>query len=450
MRILDGARHVAIWGFGREGRAAFEFLRRNRPNIGLTILNDTPLSEPPTEDVPVIHSDAVGAAIRSGRFDVVVKSPGISLYRPEISDAKAAGIRFTSATNLWFEQNRASKTIVVSGTKGKSTTARLLHHIFDRTGLDVRLMGNVGTAALGQAPGRDYTVMELSSYQIADLEHAPDIAVMTNLFPEHAPWHGGVEQYFRDKLRILDIADRTKGVCNYANARLREHVGERANIVWFNRSEGFCARDGGLFLNDAPVDCAGFPLKGEHNLGNLAAACAVADLVGLSAVRRAVDVRDFKQLDHRLQEFRIADGILCVDDSISTVPEATLAALQAYPDRDTILLLGGAERGQNFRELFTLLPQTRVRAVILLPPIGERIYTEMSMQSLPFALLRAANLKDAVEQAFRRILPNGLILLSPGAPSFGEFRDFEERGRRFRTSCEEYAGHASPIKANGR
>jgi UDP-N-acetylmuramoyl-L-alanine---L-glutamate ligase len=435
MPILDGARHVAIWGFGREGRAAFDFLRKNHPDIALTILNDTPLSEPPA-DAPVIHGDAVAAAIRAAHFDVVVKSPGISLYRPEIADAKAAGVRFTSATNLWFEQNPAAKTIAVTGTKGKSTVARLLHHILEKAGLDAALMGNVGTAALGQPPGRDYTVMELSSYQIADLEHAPDIAVVTNLFPEHAPWHGGAELYFRDKLRILDIGAKTKAVCNYANTRLRERVETRKNILWFNRAEGFLARDGGLFFDGAPVDCTGFPLKGEHNLGNLAAACAVADMIGVSAVRRAVDVRDFKQLDHRLQEFHVGN-ILCVDDSISTVPEATMAALGAYPGRDTILLLGGAERGQDYRELFALLPQTRVRAVILLPPIGERIYEQMSQKSLPFALLRATNMKDAVAQGFQRVSPNGLILLSPGAPSFGEFRNFEERGQYFRACCED-------------
>jgi UDP-N-acetylmuramoyl-L-alanine---L-glutamate ligase len=447
MRILDGARHVAIWGFGREGRAAYEFLRRSHPDIALTILNDTPLPEPAAADVAVILGDAVGTAIRSGRFDVVVKSPGVSLYRAEISDAKAVGVRFTSATSLWFEQNPTARTIAVTGTKGKSTTARLLHFILDRAGLDVRLMGNVGTAALGQPPGRDYTIMELSSYQIADLDCAPDIAVVTNLFPEHAPWHGGTEQYFRDKLRILDIADKTKGVCNYANARLRERVASR-DVVWFNRADGFCAREGRLFFDGAPVECADFPLKGEHNLGNLAAACAAANRVGVSAVRRAVDVRDFKQLDHRLQEFRVCD-ILCVDDSIATVPEATMAALHAYPGRDTILLLGGAERGQDFGELFAFLPRSRVRAVILLPPIGERVHAQMSGQSFPFALLRATNLKDAVEKAFLRVSENGLILLSPGAPSFGEFRDFEERGRRFRACCEEYAARASRAEAAG-
>ena len=441
MRILDGARQVAIWGFGREGRAAFDFLRKTHPDIALTILNDTPLSEPPTGDAPVIHGAAVAAAIRSARFDIVVKSPGVSLYRPEISDAKAAGVRFTSATNLWFEQNPGAKTIAVTGTKGKSTTARLLHHILEKAGLDVSLIGNVGTAALGQTPGRDYTVMELSSYQIADLEFAPDIAVVTNLFPEHAPWHDGVEQYFRDKLRILDIGGKTQAVCNYANVRLRERMAGRTDIVWFNRDEGFCVRDGGLFFDGAAVDCSGFPLKGEHNLSNLAAACTAADLAGVPAVRRAVDVRDFRQLDHRLQEFRVGD-ILCVDDSISTVPEATMAALQAYPDRDTILLLGGAERGQDYGELFALLPQTRVRAVFLLPPIGERIFTQMSGQPLSFALQRAPNLKDAVGQAFRRVPANGLILLSPGAPSFGEFRDFEERGRNFRAACKACANRA--------
>jgi UDP-N-acetylmuramoylalanine--D-glutamate ligase len=428
-----------------EGRAAFAFIRQNFPALDLTILNNEPLGQSliPAGNVQVIHGDdAVAESVRSGRFDLIVKSPGISLYRQEILDAKARGVRFTSGTNLWFEQNCFAKKIVVTGTKGKSTTSRLLHYMLRQLGLDVQLVGNVGIPTVGHPVGRDYTVLELSSYQIADLEFAPDIAVVTNLFPEHAPWHHGVEQYFRDKLRILNLGKRTRGVCNYANQRLRDRVSDQPNIVWFNTVNGYCARDGNLYFNNELVDCSGFPLKGEHNLSNLAAVWTVADLLGVSSDRHVVDFSTFKQLSHRLEEFRVGAGVLCIDDSISTVPEATMAALNTYRGRDTILLLGGTDRGQDYEELFTLLPGTRVLCVILLPPIGERVFAEMSGRGLEFELLGAADLKEAVREAFQRASAESLILLSPGAPSFGEFKSFEERGDKFKKYCEEYATYA--------
>jgi UDP-N-acetylmuramoyl-L-alanine---L-glutamate ligase len=436
MPILDKAKRVGIWGFGLEGQAALRFIRQNYPGIELTILNDTTLDT--DEQVELIQGDEVQRTLRDGRFDVVVKSPGISLYRDEIAIAKKNGVRFTSGTNLWFEQNQAAKKIAVTGTKGKSTTARLLHFMLKQTGLDVRIIGNVGIPALGQAPGRDTTILELSSYQIADLEHAPDMAVVTNLFPEHAPWHGGAEQYFHDKLRILDLSPTTIGVCNFTDERLRQRLSDRNNIIWFNREQGFQAKGGQLYFDQAPVHCPEFPLKGEHNLGNLAAACAAADALGFHEFRRLVDVRNFRQLHHRLEEFRPAPDILCVNDSIATVPEATLAALRTYPDFDTILLLGGTDRGQDYSQLFSFLPGMRVRSVILLPPVGKRIFDEMSGLISEIELLQAANLKQAVDMAFQRVAAGGLVLLSPGAPSFGEHRNFEERGERFRSYCEEY------------
>ena len=193
--------------------------------------------------------------------------------------------------------------------------------------------------------------------------------------------------------------------------------------------------DGRLYFDDQAVDCSGFPLKGSHNLSNLAAACTVADMVGAASYRHVIDARSFEQLSHRLEEFRVGPGLLCIDDSISTVPEATIAALEAYPDQRVVLLLGGWDRGQDYSTLFARLPQFRVKCLILLPPNGERINAEISQTGVPACTVKARNLEHAITEAFARVTRHDLVLLSPAAPSFGEFRDFEERGRAFKALC---------------
>lgn len=432
MPISPEARTAAIWGFGREGRAALDHLAARRPDLTLTILDDKPLPDAPA-GVPVLVGAEAIDVLRSGRFDVVVKSPGISLYRDEIDDARAKGTHFTSGTNLWFDDHPDARTIVVTGTKGKSTTSRIIHHLLQQAGLDVRLLGNVGVAALGEEPGRDWTIFELSSYQLADFEHSPDIALVTNLYPEHAPWHGGVEPYYRDKLRVLRHM-KTQAVLNGADVELRARVPARENTIWANEPDGYHVKDDVLFFGDAPVPVENFALRGAHNIGNLAAACTVAECAGVTGLRAGIDMRGFEQLHHRLEEFEVGT-ITCVDDSISTVPQATLAALAAYRNRDIILLLGGSDRGQDYAELIDTLARTRLRRLILLPVTGARIFDAMQARDWSFDISRADNLEEAVRLAMREASESCVVLLSPAAPSFEEFRNFEERGRRFKELC---------------
>ncbi|MGB8600678.1 MAG: UDP-N-acetylmuramoyl-L-alanine--D-glutamate ligase, partial [Rhizomicrobium sp.] len=372
MPILDNVHRLAIWGFGREGRAVYDFVRAEKPDIAITILNDTALTDHP--DVPVLTGADVDVALTGKAFDVIVKSPGISAYRDDIVAAKAAGQRFTTATNLWFEHNRAARIIAVTGTKGKSSTARLVQQMLDNAGLDAKLYGNVGIAMLGEPAGRDVTVLELSSYQVADLAGAPEIGVITSLYPEHAPWHHGTENYYRDKLRLLDVSPAIKGVCNFASERLRSRLEGREGLVWFNRHDGFDAEGETLLYAGVPVAIRNFPLKGAHNYANLAAACAAVDAFGIEDVRHTVDLSGFTQLAHRLEEFSVGD-ILCVNDSLCTVPEATMAALQTYRDKPKVLILGGTDRGQDFQALIDHLSIAGVKTVLLLPVTGERIFT---------------------------------------------------------------------------
>jgi UDP-N-acetylmuramoyl-L-alanine---L-glutamate ligase len=444
MPILDDAETIAIWGYGKEGQAALEFLRAQRPEARKFVLDDAgvPKGAATPADAEVIQGAAeVEAAIRSGRFDVIIKSPGISLYRDEIAEARRRGVRFTSGTNLWFENNPGVRKIVVTGTKGKSTTARVLHHVLNARGVRASLLGNVGVAALSQNPGEaaeDYAVIELSSYQLADLEHAPDFVIVTNLFPEHAPWHGGVEQYYQDKLRALRLGERTVRICNHANDELRRRVSDLTDIVWFNTRDGFYAGDGGLCWRGSPVDCSSSPLKGAHNLSNLAAVCTLGALLGLPGIEKRVDLSGFRQLPHRMEEF-VEGGVICVDDSISTIPEATLAALDVYADRRVTAFIGGADRGQDYGPLCRVLKERRIGGVFLLPVTGDRAFDALSRERQPFPVVRAADLDQAVREAMAAAQPGDVLLLSPGAPSFGQFRNFEERGQRFKALCAQYA-----------
>lgn len=433
MPISPAAKSAAIWGYGREGRAALAHLAKARPDLALTILDDAPVQDAPARAAVLIGPDGV-EALKDGRFDVVVKSPGISLYRPEIAQARDRGTHFTSVTNLWFDLHPQARTIVVTGTKGKSTTSRLIHHLLQKAGMDARLLGNVGVAALGEEPGRDWTVLELSSYQLADFDHAPTLAVVTNLYPEHAPWHGGIEPYYRDKLRVLADERRTRAVLNAQDRELHARCGSRANTQWCNAPETFHAREAGLYFGETAIEIVASPLRGLHNLANLAAACAAAEFAGVEGLRARVDLSGFEQLHHRLEEFS-ANGRTCVDDSISTVPQATLAALAAYADRKIVLIAGGSDRGQDYSELVEALAKNPVHALILLPVTGARMAEAMSSRAWPFEILHAGKLAEAVNLAMARVPEDGAVMLSPAAPSFEEFRNFEERGRAFKQLC---------------
>ena len=357
MPISAEAKSIAIWGAGREGAAALDYVRSHRPDASVTILNDAPLSPSALTalgETRVLIGAEATAALSAGAFDVVIKSPGVSPYRSEVEEAKRRGVDFTSVTNLWFEENPNATTIAVTGTKGKTTTSGLIHHMLRGAGLDTSLVGNGGVPALTQKAAHALTVLELSSYQTADLKHAPTIAVITSLYPEHAPWHGGVERYFSDKLRLAKLDGKTLLVANGADARLRAAFASRPNTLWYNDGEGFRVEEGKLLKGATAFPHEHFPLKGAHNLSNLAAALTVVAHLGLDPAACVKTLVDFAIPPHRLSEFTV-EGVLCVDDSISTIPEATLAALKTFAERRFCLILGGEDRGQNYAELFAYL-----------------------------------------------------------------------------------------------
>lgn len=449
--IPTGAPVIALWGYGREGRATHSFLSQHYPHARIVIIVDEPVRLE-TGGVPVLSGEAGLAAITNGFCDLVIKSPGISIYRREVAEAKAKGTLFTSATNLWFEANPGAFTVAISGTKGKSTTASLLHYLFGLAGKRSKLLGNVGVPMLAETPGDDVTVLELSSYQIADLEFSPAIALITNLHPEHGPWHLGHDNYFRDKMRLLTRNAFSLGIVNEKDERVAKFVANRGNVQYFEVPEAFHV--GGtdlapaLFYGADELRIRNFPLRGRHNWVNLAGAFAALSMAAAydhdtHHSGRIWDFSGFTPLPHRLQELLLSNGVLAVNDSISTIPETTRAALDVYAHMPFHLILGGVDRGQDFTALLAHLKTLNTLRGIYLPDGRHADYPSTAQQlerdcvtaGLPLAG-RFATFDQAVTVALNSAIAGDTILLSPGAPSQNEFTDFEKRGIRFLELCK--------------
>jgi UDP-N-acetylmuramoylalanine--D-glutamate ligase len=406
---------------------------------------------------PALSIETEATAERLARFDVVVKSPGISPYRPEAVVAAARGTRFLGGTALWFAERPDARTLCVTGTKGKSTTAALLAHLLRAGGVRTALAGNIGLPLLELLDGdADAWVVELSSYQTRDVAASgvrPGIAVVTNIFPEHLDWHGGEQRYVEDKLALLTEARPRIAVLNADDATLSSLVGAphgrdgfvdrsiapmgrsyTGQVHWYGREDGWHLRGDALHRGDTHVlDTTALPLPGRHNRGNLCAALAAIEAFGLDAASLAAHAATFQPLPHRLQRLGDRGGMTWVNDSISTTPHATLAALDVFRDRKVAVLVGGHDRGLDWSAFASGVEARPPHAVVCMAQNGPPIHALLAPLAIGggFQLLHAADLGEAVAQGRDSLAGEGVLLLSPGAPSFGAYRDYTERGRHF-------------------
>ncbi|MEP7241778.1 MAG: Mur ligase family protein, partial [Devosia sp.] len=353
---------VLLYGAGREGRSTRAFLKARAPDLKVFAIVDSGSLD--IDDVEHLPPTELDAAIAVGRFATIVKSPGVSRYKPIFLVAREAGVAVTSNLNLWGETYRTGRTVIaITGTKGKSTTATLVHLMLTEAGLDAGLAGNVGLAPLEIADRHKIVVFELSSYQTADMAFSPDIAAVTNLTPEHTDWHRTTERYFADKLNLID-RETPFPVGLGAGAR------DNPLVLTALRDRSRLLPPLAPFIADRIGSAvARSKLRGAHNLDNarLAAQIALAAGAGLEGVIRGIGV--FVPLPHRLEEHTIGD-LTVVDDSISTTPEATKAALAAYQGKRIALVAGGHERQQDYTELAGLLALRGVAVLVALPVTG--------------------------------------------------------------------------------
>ncbi len=365
------------------------------------------------------------------QFDVVVKSPGISPYQPAVQHTSA---RIISPSALWFDNEYrrvGAQVIAITGTKGKSTTAALLHHVLSQMGHESVLVGNFGVPLIEVTTPCDYIILETSSYQAQDGAICADWAVLLNLFEEHLDWHGHVGQYHLDKWRLLQQAKHA-----IVNARDRnssaliEQQPLESEPLRFDQQQGFYQLSNTLMYQDkALLSVHGWALKGQHNLSNAAAVCTVVLALCLP-IRPAVNaLKTFQPLPHRLQSLGQFHGVEAINDSISSTPLSTLAALATVDVSKAWLLLGGFDRGLDWRGFAEQVSARPPKGILCSGQNGLKIRAQLAEFGVKSTVYET--LKQAVEAACQQATKGDVVLLSPGAPSFDAFANYQQRGVQF-------------------
>lgn len=420
---------ILIWGMGSEGRAVKEYLEKHKISSQIRTYNDDEGTE------------TFAGLLKSG-IDVIIRSPGVSIYKPEFARAKECGIKVTSSSDLFLSEMRANhpqtKVIGISGSKGKSTSVSMLYHMMKALGCKVALGGNIGRPLVELMDvDYDYVVGEFSSYQASDLSVSPQAVMFTNLFSVHTDWHGSHDNYCRDKIHLA--ANQQSGeicIANANNAQLKEYCRNLPNISYYGLPDGFHARGRELYYkSEVLLNINELNISGNHNMDNLAGVVTVMDSLGLDWRKGLEALKTFEPLPHRLQKVATVNGILFINDSISTAPEAAIGGMQSF-DEPMAIISGGIENHQDYTQYANFIANNaKVKVAVTLFQCGPQIAAAIrnAVRRPDFKLIEVGDLESGVRAAYEELQKIGgkLVLFSPTAPSFGYYKNFIERGEHF-------------------
>ncbi len=474
-------KRVLILGAARQGQSLARWLARHGARVTLNDLrplDDMRAAQAALADVDVDWVLGGHPPELLDRADVLCLSGGIPLTLPIVQEAQRRGIPLSNDTQVFLEVVPCM-TIGITGSAGKTTTTSLVGEMArcafaDRAGLAraakslaagpkkgpgtlstgprVFVGGNIGDPLINYVdemqPG-DLAVLEISSFQLEQMTRSTDIAALLNITPNHLDRHGTMEAYVAAKARILDFQEENSlavlGRDNEVSWGLRHRV--RGKLLAFSLSpleedldgayldHGLLAlREGFAYIPLLPRKKV--PLRGDHNVLNVLAAFAIGYAAGFSLDAMLTAVETFRGVPHRLELVREWRGVCWYNDSIATTPERTIAAIRSF-NEPIVLLLGGRDKKLPWDELVELVHR-RVEHVILFGEAAELIEAALGPKSgVTRTQIRCSGLREAVEQAARVAEPGSVVLLSPGCTSFDEFRDFAERGERFKQWVQE-------------
>lgn len=437
MKNLSG-RKIALLGLGAENFSLLKMIVKKKIDCFVTVCDARERAE--LEDKirtfkSVNISWKLGAAGREhfDGFDILFRSPGWPLFDPEIIKARKLGVTVTSPMRLFFALCPSARIIGVTGTKGKGTTASLVFHFLKKAGARAWLGGNIGIPPFDffdKIRKTDWVILELSSFQLEDMDQSPRLAVVTNFFPEHlAPadplnpnYHPSTREYWQAKFNILKW--QKNGDAAVINPRLKAAIKRRrlkSRVIYFS-----------------PLDWT-TKLIGAHNQENLGAAAAVAAVAGLKEATVKKAAASFKGLEHRLEFVDKFKRAAYYNDSFATTPEAAITALRSFAG-PTILLAGGAEKNSDFRELAVDIKKRTKLVILFKGEATPRLKKELARAGYPAGKIKTArSMAQAVRLSRRHARPGDTVLLSPACASFGMFKNYKERGLLFKKAVKRFA-----------
>lgn len=408
---LRGKR-ILILGFGREGKSSLAFLKKYLPEAQVAVADKNPMEG-------VTHSGE-NYLQSVYDYDIVIKTPGISL-----KDLDAQSVEITSQTDLFLSQFH-SQTIGISGTKGKSTTTSLIYHLLKESGHDAILTGNIGIPCfdiMEQIHEDSIVVYELSAHQLEYVHNSPRVGVLLNVFEEHLDHFGTFERYKHAKFNLL----RYMGADDYAvvhDSLLMDTLSLGVNNVTFSRM-------------DFVIDEEALPILGPHNLLNAKAALCACSAYGVDVREVIPHLYTFKPLEHRLEPVGTLDGVIFVNDSISTIPQAAIAACETL-GRVDFMLLGGFDRDIDYVPLVEYMLEHPVPHLLFTGKAGERMMAMMKFRGVASNLVVYHNMEEAFEYLKTHAKSGDVCLLSPAASSYDQYKNFEERGAKFKLLAQSF------------
>ncbi|MDO8261575.1 MAG: UDP-N-acetylmuramoyl-L-alanine--D-glutamate ligase [Candidatus Magasanikbacteria bacterium] len=446
MKLFDFKNdEILILGFGIEGVSTLKFLRTKFPTKKISVYDKKSLKKLEKEAKEAIRTDNnLSLKLEETRLDtldeygLVIKSPGVKIANHPSST------NVTSQTELFF--NECQGTIIgVTGTKGKSTTSTLIYNILKNAGLHTELIGNIGNPALSSKNIYDknmYFVYELSSFQLESLKRSPHIAVMLNIFPEHLDYHGSFKDYKDAKLNIIKFQKKNDYIVFNNDQEVGKKIAVRSKAIKLpfslktSLANGVYKKDKKiLFSSNAKIeeilDTKKVQLLGEFNQNNVLAAVAVGKLLKIPSSSIAKSIYAFKGLEHRLQFIREINKVRFYNDSISTIPQATIAALEALGNKVDTLILGGYDRGQDFSELAKIISAKKIQNLVFFPTTGKKILEEIKSINFSPKYIFTSSMSEAVKFSKENTKSGKVCLLSPASPSFGVFKNYKDRGYQF-------------------
>ncbi len=424
---------IAVIGEGIEGVSSASYLKKHGADV-------TVLDKKQGDD----YLDGLD------KYDLIVRSPGVKISTIKNSDSKIQNSKITSQIKLFFDLCPCP-IIGVTGTKGKGTTASLIYVMLKKQRYDAYLGGNIGEPPLNfldKLNPQSIVVLELSSFQLLDLNKSPRIAIMLMTTSEHLDYHNSTEEYVDAKRNILRFQNPTDfAIVNRDYPASNEsdiHTKGRVFYVSTERDgyEGCFIKDNAVFIKldgkeEKIIDTSAILLPGRHNLENVGAAVVAATLAGVSKENIVSVLKTFKGLEHRLELVATVNGVRYYDDSFSTTPETAIAAIESFKAPE-ILILGGSSKNSNFEELGRVISRAEnIRAIIGIGVEWPRIKSEIRNQKSEIFIIEGAkDMQTIVAAASKIALPGDVVLLTPACASFDMFKNYKDRGEQFKKEVQ--------------
>ena len=424
--------NIAIVGYATEGTVSAEYFA----SLGHDI---TVCDQDPHAVVPETFKSQIGDRYLDNldSFDIIVRTAGIP---PSAILEKNPGVKdkITTAIDEFLKVCPSRNTIGVTGTKGKGTTSTLITKMLEAAGKTVFLGGNIGRSPLefiDEVKADDWVVLELSSFQLSDIKHAPQFAVCLMVVPEHLNWHADMDDYVTAKKQLFIHQNEGDTAIYFAGSATSKEIASvgPATKLPFYESPGAYVDDGSIIIEDQIIcrtDALG--LLGEHNWQNACAAVTVTWSAGVHDVDaiRSVLVT-FRGLEHRLEFVRELNNVKYFDDSFGTTPETAIVALRSFAE-PKILILGGSDKGAQYDELAVAVRDGLVRKALLIGDQAERIRQSLEQAGFTDYAMGGDTMTEIIEKARTAAEPGDVVLLSTGCASFGLFKDYKDRGNQFK------------------